>query len=74
MSHLIKLRCLSSKATLLFKLNNFESKSLIIRTISNSKALQSGFARDFKPGPYPKTEAERIAAAKKYGMRFLLIY
>merc|ERR1712055_653918 len=23
---------------------------------------------DWKPGPYPKTEAERIAAAKKYNM------
>jgi hypothetical protein len=24
--------------------------------------------KDWKPGPYPKTEAERIAAAKKYGL------
>lgn len=24
--------------------------------------------KDWKPGPYPKTDAERIAAAKKYGM------
>lgn len=24
--------------------------------------------KDFAPGPYPKTEAERIAAAKKYGI------
>ena len=25
--------------------------------------------KDWKPGPYPRTEKERIAAAKKYGMR-----
>lgn len=25
-------------------------------------------AKDFKPGPYPKTEDERIAAAKKYNL------
>ena len=24
--------------------------------------------KDWKPGPYPKTDAERIAAAKKYGL------
>jgi len=24
--------------------------------------------KDWKPGPYPKTEAERLAAAKKYGL------
>lgn len=24
--------------------------------------------KDWKPGPYPQTEAERIAAAKKYGL------
>jgi NADH dehydrogenase (ubiquinone) 1 beta subcomplex subunit 8 len=29
----------------------------------------SGQAKDFKPGPYPKTEAERRAAAEKYNMR-----
>lgn len=27
------------------------------------------FAKDFKPGPYPRTEAERKAAAKKYGLK-----
>jgi len=25
--------------------------------------------KDWKPGPYPKTPAEREAAAKKYGLR-----
>lgn len=25
--------------------------------------------KDFKPGPYPKTEEERAAAAKKYGLQ-----
>lgn len=24
--------------------------------------------KDYKPGPYPKTQAEREAAAKKYGL------
>lgn len=24
--------------------------------------------KDWKPGPYPKTDEERIAAAKKYGL------
>jgi hypothetical protein len=42
------------------------------RNISNTPALYGGFAKDFKPGPYPKTEKERIAAAEKYGLRFLL--
>lgn len=27
------------------------------------------FEKDFLPGPYPKTEEERRAAAKKYGMQ-----
>lgn len=36
---------------------------------STPAALAGGFAKDFKPGPYPTTEAERIAAAKKYNMR-----
>jgi NADH dehydrogenase (ubiquinone) 1 beta subcomplex subunit 8 len=27
-----------------------------------------GWNKDFKPGPYPKTQAEREAAAKKYGL------
>lgn len=38
------------------------------RAISASAARNGHFAKDFKPGPYPKTEEERIAAAKKYGM------
>lgn len=39
-----------------------------VRAFSYSKPALV-FARDFKPGPYPKTEAERKAAAKKYGLR-----
>lgn len=27
------------------------------------------FEKDFFPGPYPKTEEERLKAAKKYGMQ-----
>ena len=33
-----------------------------------SPAFSDGWNKDFKPGPYPKTQAEREAAAKKYGM------
>ena len=28
-----------------------------------------GWDKDWCPGPYPETQAEREAAAKKYGMR-----
>jgi NADH dehydrogenase (ubiquinone) 1 beta subcomplex subunit 8 len=38
------------------------------RAISTTAARSGHFAKDFKPGPYPNTEQERIAAAKKYGM------
>lgn len=27
-----------------------------------------GWNKDFKPGPFPQTEEERRAAAKKYGL------
>ena len=30
--------------------------------------MSGGWVRDWKPGPPPKTEAERIAAAKKYNL------
>lgn len=30
--------------------------------------LAAYWNKDWKPGPYPKTDAERIAAAKKYGL------
>jgi len=30
--------------------------------------LASHWNKDWKPGPYPKTQAERAAAAKKYGL------
>ncbi|CAF0708659.1 unnamed protein product [Brachionus calyciflorus] len=38
------------------------------RSFSSSKPALV-FAKDFKPGPYPETEAERRAAAKKYGLK-----
>ncbi|KAL1490702.1 hypothetical protein ABEB36_013356 [Hypothenemus hampei] len=31
-------------------------------------AVRSHWNKDFKPGPYPITEEQRIAAAKKYGI------
>ena len=40
------------------------------RAFSQSRqVLAGGFAKDFKPGPYPATESERVAAAKKYNLR-----
>lgn len=35
--------------------------SLIVNCISD-------WNKDYKPGPYPQTEKERIAAAKKYNL------
>jgi NADH dehydrogenase (ubiquinone) 1 beta subcomplex subunit 8 len=32
------------------------------------QAVRTHFNRDYMPGPFPKTEEERRAAAKKYGM------
>lgn len=34
-----------------------------------SKAHVGYWNKDWRPGPYPETEKERLAAAKKYGMR-----
>ncbi|XP_023017233.2 NADH:ubiquinone oxidoreductase subunit ASHI [Leptinotarsa decemlineata] len=31
-------------------------------------AIRNHWNKDYKPGPYPKTEAERLAAAKKYNL------
>lgn len=43
------------------KIANKNSLGVIIRSASH-------WNKDWKPGPYPKTQAEREAAAKKYGM------
>ncbi|XP_046444273.1 NADH dehydrogenase [ubiquinone] 1 beta subcomplex subunit 8, mitochondrial-like [Daphnia pulex] len=50
-------------------------KSLLHPVLRNNGVARLQFVRlagywnkDWKPGPYPKTDAERIAAAKKYGM------
>ena len=70
MNRLIKLRCLNNMASsVLFKSSQKQVQQALIRNISHTKPLLAGFTKDFKPGPYPKTEAERIAAAKKYGMK-----
>ncbi|XP_045475727.1 NADH dehydrogenase [ubiquinone] 1 beta subcomplex subunit 8, mitochondrial [Harmonia axyridis] len=41
-------------------------------SLANSKVILSSvrqhWNKDFKPGPYPKTEAERLAAAKRYNV------
>ncbi len=70
MNRLIKLRCLNNMASsVLFKSGQKQVQQALTRNISYTKPLLAGFTKDFKPGPYPKTEAERIAAAKKYGMK-----
>ena len=70
MNRLIKLRCLNNMASsVLFKSSQKQVQQALIRNISHTKPFLAGFTKDFKPGPYPKTEAERIAAAKKYGMK-----
>lgn len=43
------------------KIANKNSLGLVIRTASH-------WNKDYKPGPYPTTQAEREAAAKKYGI------
>lgn len=43
--------------------------SVVKRSISTSTRLAAYFEKDFLPGPYPKTEEERLKAAKKYGMQ-----
>lgn len=46
--------------------------SLSKLSLANSKVILSSvrhhWNKDFKPGPYPKTEAERLAAAQRYGV------
>jgi len=70
MNRLLKLRCLNNMASsVLFKSGQKQVQQALTRNISYTKPLLAGFTKDFKPGPYPKTEAERIAAAKKYGMK-----
>jgi hypothetical protein len=70
MNRLIKLRCLSNmSSSILFKSSLNHVQQALTRNISYTKPLLAGFTKDFKPGPYPQTEAERIAAAKKYGMK-----
>ncbi|KAJ8933485.1 hypothetical protein NQ314_013983 [Rhamnusium bicolor] len=54
MSHLIKSSVLPK-----FRLKN----NVILVT-----AIRNHWNKDYKPGPFPKTEAERIAAAEKYGI------
>jgi len=56
-------------SSILFKSSQNQVQQTLNRHLSYSKPLLAGFTKDFKPGPYPKTEAERIAAAKKYGMK-----
>ncbi|XP_014260779.1 NADH dehydrogenase [ubiquinone] 1 beta subcomplex subunit 8, mitochondrial [Cimex lectularius] len=38
------------------------------RSICSGSALRAAWNKDWMPGPYPKTEEERLAAAKKYNL------
>ena len=40
-----------------------------VKYLNTTRILNSTFPKDVQPGPYPVTEEQRIAAAKKYGMR-----
>ncbi|KAF6203773.1 hypothetical protein GE061_002108 [Apolygus lucorum] len=42
--------------------------SITRRSIGSSQVLGAYWNKDWKPGPYPRTEEERVAAAKKYGL------
>ena len=57
----------------LVKLNRLNTSVLfnaaVKRTFSNTHPVSAGYIKDYKPGPYPKTEAERVAAAKKYNLK-----
>ncbi len=61
--------------SLLFSLKSLNKNSnplkLAKRTFLKCQPLLAGNVKDYKPGPYPKTNEERIAAAKKYGLRFV---
>ena len=61
MNQLVRLRWTKSGASVLF--------NTLTRSVSTSQTLYAGYAKDYMPGPYPKTEVERIAAARKYRMR-----
>ena len=58
MNRLVKLKQLVSQ------------QQLIKRNIVFTRPVLAGQAKDFMPGPYPKTEEERIAAAHKYGLKY----
>jgi len=63
-------RLMKRSSSILFQ-HNFKKYNIndLKRTFITSRTVQAGFSKDFKPGPYPKSEAEKGAAAKKYGMR-----
>ncbi|XP_061177194.1 NADH dehydrogenase [ubiquinone] 1 beta subcomplex subunit 8, mitochondrial-like [Saccostrea echinata] len=51
-------------------IRRFQPISVIRRCISTTPKVGAVYwEKDFLPGPYPKTEEERRAAAKKYGMQ-----
>uniref|UniRef100_A0A0A9X8M2 NADH dehydrogenase [ubiquinone] 1 beta subcomplex subunit 8, mitochondrial n=1 Tax=Lygus hesperus TaxID=30085 RepID=A0A0A9X8M2_LYGHE len=42
--------------------------SITRRSIGSSHVLGAYWNKDWEPGPYPRTEEEKAAAAKKYGL------
>ena len=48
---------------------NLQPKLINQRSLAITSAKLAAWNKDWKPGPHPKTPAEREAAAKKYGLR-----
>merc|ERR1712198_234395 len=60
-----KMATLKSRILLLRKIQNNSLSSIAQRSMGGSPPPWTYL---WKPGPYPETDAERIAAAKKYGL------
>merc|ERR1712001_777663 len=65
MGSLRKMATLTGRQILLFRKIQ---KSVIANGVTRSMAGVKPWNYLWKPGPYPQTEEERLAAAKKYGM------
>merc|ERR1711874_166867 len=65
MGSLRKMATLTGRQILLFRKIQ---KSVIANGVTRSMAGVKPWNYLWKPGPYPETEEERIAAAKKYGL------
>jgi hypothetical protein len=60
--------------SLIFELKNLSKIQQQKKSFSKCQYMLAGNVKDYKPGDYPKNEQERIAAAKKYGLRYKFSY